>query len=43
MTRNSELEHITSQPWQALVLARIENIARVLQGFDWLLLAAKKP
>jgi hypothetical protein len=42
MTRHSELEHITSQPWQGLVLARIENIARALRYFDWLQLAAKK-
>jgi hypothetical protein len=42
ITRNSELEHITSQPWQGLGLARIENIARVLRYFDWLQLAAKK-
>jgi hypothetical protein len=42
MARNSELDQITSQPWQSLVLVRIENIARVLGDFDWLLLAAKK-
>jgi len=42
MTRNSELDHITGQPCQSLVLAQIENIARIVKGFDWLLHAAKK-